>query len=276
MMVLEQRVCEQCRALYLPKARNQKFCSERCKATNKARRHGVQSMSEIMYRVGDRVGRLTLIEKAPPDEHGHGQWFADCECGTKHYLIRSDKFGDGRIKSCGCLKVEIEERHKAEREKKAQQLEIQRQVNLQAQIRKDEKVRQRLLESQEKQKQLSTRLLQEHPELRFTFNSWQSARTRCVNPNNRAWKDYGGRGITMCDYWIDSFENFLKQMGSRPVGMTLDRKDPNGNYELANCRWATPQTQSTNTRPRKRNHERALQAAEERAVREFLRSVAWG
>ncbi|MEP9322398.1 hypothetical protein PPMP20_04545 [Paraburkholderia phymatum] len=81
------------------------------------------------------------------------------------------------------------------------------------------------------------------------YYTWTSMKTRCTNAKSRAWADYGGRGITVCERWIDSFENFLADMGPRPQGMTLDRfPDSNGNYEPGNCRWATPAQQSANTR----------------------------
>jgi hypothetical protein len=71
---------------------------------------------------------------------------------------------------------------------------------------------------------------------------------RTSNPNHKSYKFYGGRGIIVCDRWVSSFENFLKDMGNRPQGFTLDRIDPNGNYELTNCRWADDETQRKNKR----------------------------
>jgi hypothetical protein len=73
-------------------------------------------------------------------------------------------------------------------------------------------------------------------------------RMRCTNPNNDHYNDYGGRGITVCERW-DSFANFLADMGPRPDGKTLDRyPNPDGNYELSNCRWATRKEQQQNRR----------------------------
>lgn len=75
---------------------------------------------------------------------------------------------------------------------------------------------------------------------------------RCTKSNCKSYPNYGGRGIAVCDRWLESFANFLADMGSRPTRVhSLDRIDCNGNYEPKNCRWATKKEQARNTRATK-------------------------
>lgn len=79
------------------------------------------------------------------------------------------------------------------------------------------------------------------------YETWSSMRERCLNPNHEAYAYYGGRGITICGRWLESFENFYADMGERPEGKSLDRWPNNdGNYEPGNCRWANWEEQNGN------------------------------
>lgn len=72
-----------------------------------------------------------------------------------------------------------------------------------------------------------------------TYRIWSGIISRCYNPKVKIYKYYGGRGIKVCDSWLD-FINFYKDMGERPAGLQIDRIDHEGNYELNNCKWVTP------------------------------------
>lgn len=84
------------------------------------------------------------------------------------------------------------------------------------------------------------------------YHTYMSMRSRCINRMDPAWFEYGKRGIALCSRWLhgegnkDGFACFVEDMGERPIGHTLDRKNNDGNYEPLNCRWATTEEQLKN------------------------------
>lgn len=156
---------------------------------------------------GRKFGRLTAISRAPNLGH-HTQWNCVCVCGQRT-VVGQNHLKAKRISSCGCLRNEM----------------------LSARSLTHGNTR-----GQKGDHSLHT------PE----YRAWSHAKARCNNRNDSKFPQYGGRGIRMCKTWEGDFSAFLKDMGSRPDGMTLERKDVDGDYSPDNCIWASLKRQSRN------------------------------
>lgn len=242
--------------------------------------------------IGSVFSRLTVTGAPFKDESGaRARWrvMCRCECGVEKEILCDSLFG-GSAQSCGCLRRELS----AERRTKVPSITIGdkfgRLLVTGAPIKLTDKGRWRvqcLCECGNDCDVECKKLLSGHTKscgclwrkhghasgteaASSTYGSWSGAKSRCHNPDDPAYQTYGGRGIAMCDRWLNSFEDFLADMGERPEGKTLDRyPDVDGNYEPGNCRWATPIEQSNN----KRNNVRHMFAGELRTIPQIAREI---
>ncbi len=171
-------------------------------------------MSKRLTLVGQTFGRITVVAFVGLNRFGQTVWRYKCECGEE-----GDASGCKvqRKIDCGCsARARLSERFRALRKR-----------------------------------HVGTA----HPGFKhglrhsLTYSSWLSMKARCSNESNPSYRDYGGRGIRICQRWLKSFENFLADMGERPKGTSIDRwPNGDGNYEPGNCRWATASQQRLNQR----------------------------
>lgn len=87
-----------------------------------------------------------------------------------------------------------------------------------------------------------------YPTRTKTYYAWRNMRRRCIDPKDDSYKDYGGRGITVCRRWLNSYDNFFEDMGECPPKHSLERMNNNKGYSPSNCKWATMKDQLNNQR----------------------------
>ncbi len=210
-----------------------------------------------------RFGRLTVLRRAPNNGR-HTAWFCRCECGRETAIDGSNLTGGCHTKSCGCLRGKLLEAG-------------QRFGRLTVVERMPPKTNGRgswlcLCDCGNETTVITNHLTNgntkscgclhgelfnhlTHGDTRSSeYSSWCAMIARCYNPSHIAYKRYGGRGITICTRWRNSYEVFLADMGRKPSpAHSIDRIDNNGNYTPSNCRWVTASEQNYNRRNFKRH-----------------------
>jgi hypothetical protein len=165
-----------------------------------------------------RFERLVVLERAGSNKHGASLWLCRCDCGVTK-IVHGNSLKAGLIRSCGCLSMEL-----------------------------------RILLGRKfggakagSTKHGHTQAGNPSP----TYCSWQAMKYRCLNSKSSRYLSYGGANppVTICDRWLESFENFLADLGERPPGTTLGRYMDTGNYEVGNVSWQTPKEQWANHSP---------------------------
>lgn len=165
-------------------------------------------MGKIRDITGRRFHRWTALALCGRSNSGKALWRCKCDCGTEQVVIGGNLIS-GISKSCGCWDSEV--------------TALRNRQNTQH------------------GHSIGGKTSRE-------YNSWTAMIKRCYRPRDISYHLYGGRGIKVCQRWRDSFQHFFNDMGLRPKNTTLDRKDPYGNYEPSNCRWATHLEQAHNKR----------------------------
>ena len=167
-------------------------------------------MYKKILKEGDKFGEWTVISQLPDRTNGHICYLVKCSCGTtaNHAGHYLRSSKSLLCRSCSAKK--------------------------------------RMPEGNNCYKFKHGATKSDHP-LRKTYSIWVSMNQRCRDENSRDYKNYGGRGITVCQEWLQ-FENFYRDMGKCPDGLSLDRTNNDGNYEKSNCRWVTRKQQNTNRR----------------------------
>lgn len=221
-------------------------------------------MSRYIDLTGEKFGRLTVISKGDKANNGSIKWLCRCECGKEKY-IRGDILRCGNTKSCGCLSSETAKSHllnqrfgsltvikEIGRSKHGDVMWLclcdcgntteVKSVNLIHGATKSCgcKTNEMISDKNKKHGLVNDKL----------YSVWSGMKSRCYNPNNREYNNYGGRGITICDEWKNDFTKFYNWAINNGFdkNLTIDRININQNYCPDNCRWITNKEQQRNKR----------------------------
>lgn len=174
-------------------------------------------MAKFVDLTGQRFGRLTVISRAENTKDGKARWLCECDCGNKT-IVTTDSLKSGHTYSCDCLRRE----------------------------------RSALALSKIASKQTGSK----NPAYKHgctgskLYHVWAEMIQRCTNVNHRRYRDWGGRGIKVCDEWLKDYACFQEWALAHGYkqGLSIDRINNDGNYEPSNCRWVTTIIQNQNKR----------------------------